>query len=338
MNRDTTPHPLSRKRLLSLALGAALCGALAPAATHAAAADGYPSKPIRLLVPSPSGGGIDLLARMFAQRLSEQMGQSVVVDNIGGAGGTIAAGIVARSAPDGYTLIFQATNGAVNAAALPNLPFDAVNGFTPVTLAARFPLVMIVNKEVPATDARQLVALLKQNPGTYSYGSAGIGTGTHLAAEWFKTLAKVDMLHVPYKGTGAIMPDLLANRVQIMFDGLPPQAANIKTGRVRALAVTTTERSRILPEIPPLSEVLPGYDLPFWTGIFAPPHTPRDIVDKLAAETRKAVDSPELSQKLRDFGAKGVGSTPGEFSRFWAAQVGLYRKILTQGNIKLEGN
>lgn len=321
-----------KRRLFSLAL--ALCCATLPVAAQPA----YPAKPIRLLVPSTAGGGIDLLARMFAQRLAEQMGQPVVVENVGGAGGTIAAGMVARAEPDGYTLIFQATTAAVNAAALHKLPYDPVKAFAPVSLAARFPLVLVVNPKLPAKDLRQFVELARNSPGKYNFGSAGLGSGTHLAAEWLKTLAGLDLLHVPYKGTGAVMPDLLAGTVDMLFDGLPPQLGNIRGGKVRALAVTTATRSTLLPDVPAMGEVVAGFDMPFWTGIFAPAKTPRAIVEKLAAETRKAVASPQLTERLRDFGAEGVGSTPAEFDAYWKQQVALYGKVIKDAGIKIEAN
>lgn len=322
------------RRQFNQALLATGCTAAASASAQAP----YPNKPVRLLVPSTAGGGIDLLARMFAQRLAEQLAQPFVVDNMGGAGGTIASGTLARAAPDGYTLLFGATTMAVNAASLAKLPFDPVHALTPVSMAAQFPLVMVVNPGVPATNIREFLALLRANPARYSYGSAGVGSGTHLAAEWFKLLAKVHMLHIPYKGTSAVMPDLIAGQVHMLFDGVPPQSGHIKLGRVRPLAVTSQKRSPALPDVPTLAEVLPGYALPFWTGIFAPPNTPSPIVDKLAGEIRKATASPQLAAKLQEFGAEGHPMTPAEFTAYWQQQVGLYRKIVTETNLKLEEN
>lgn len=321
-----------KRRQINQAIFAASCAAALPLRAQ----ESYPNKPVRMLVPSTAGGGIDLLARMFAQRLSEQMGQQFIVDNVGGAGGTIASGQLARAAPDGHTLIFQATTAAVNAAALTKLPFDPVNALTPVSMAAEFPLVMVVNPNVPAKDLKEFIALLRANPAKYSYGSAGVGTGTHLAAEWFKLLAKVHILHIPYKGTGAVMPDLISGQVHMLFDGVPPQSGHIKLGRVRPLAVTSRKRSTALPHVPTMAEVLPGYELPFWTGLFAPPNTPAPIVDKLAGEIRKATASPQLATKLQEFGAEGHPMTPVEFTSFWKQQVGLYRKIVKEANIKLE--
>lgn len=321
-----------KRRYFNQALLAAGCAASA----SVRAQELYPNKPVKLLVASTAGGGIDLLARMFAKHLSEQMGQQFVVENMGGAGGTIASGTLARAAPDGYTLLFGATTVAVNAASLTKLPFDAVNALTPVSMAAQFPLVMVVNPGVPAKDLKEFIALLRANPTKYSYGSAGVGSGTHLAAEWFKLLAKVHMVHIPYKGTGAVMPDLIAGQVHMLFDGVPPQSGHIKLGRVRPLAVTSQKRSSALPDVPTMAEVLPGYELPFWTGVFAPPNTPSLIVDKLASEIRRATASPQLATKLQEFGAEGHPMTPAEFTAYWKQQVGLYRKIVKDTNIKLQ--
>ena len=323
-----------KRREFNHALLAAGCAA----ATSVRAQEAYPNKPVKLLVASTAGGGIDLLARMFAQRLSEQMGQQFVVENMGGAGGTIASATLARATPDGYTLLFGATTVAVNAATLTKLPFDAVNALTPISMAAQFPLVMVVNPGVPTRNLQEFIALLRANPTRYSYGSAGVGSGTHLAAEWFKVLAKVHMLHIPYKGTAAVMPDLIAGQVHMLFDGVPPQSGHIKLGRVRPLAVTSRKRSPALPDVPTMAEVLPGYELPFWTGIFAPPNTPSPIVDKLADEIRRATASPQLATKLQEFGAEGHPMTPSEFTDYWKQQVGLYKRIVKDTRIKLEEN
>jgi tripartite-type tricarboxylate transporter receptor subunit TctC len=323
---------MMNRRQINQAMLAAGCAAAWPLRAQ----EPYPNKPVRVLVPSTAGGGIDLLARLFTQRLSEQMGQPFVVENIGGAGGTIASGILARAAPDGYTLGFQATTVAVNAASLTKLPFDPVNAVTPVSMAAQFPLVMVVNPDVPAKDIKEFIALLRAHPGKYSYGSAGVGSGTHLAAEWFKLLAKVHILHIPYKGTASVMPDLISGQVHMLFDGVPPQSGHIKAGRVRALAVTTGKRSPVLPDVPTMAEILPGYELPFWTGLFAPPNTPAPIVDKLADEIRKAAASPQLAAKLQEFGAEGRSMTPAEFTSYWKQQIDLYKKIVRDANLKLE--
>ena len=312
--------------------------ALCAAALPAAAQGDYPAKPVHLVVPLAVGGGVDLMARITAQRLAEQFGRQVLVENQGGAGGTIAAAAVARAASDGYTLLFQSMSSAVvNAVVYSNLKYDTVNDFAPVTLVARFPLVAVVNPEIPAKDMREFVALLKANPGKYSYGSSGIGTIVHLAGELFKTIAQVDMVHVPYRGNSAVMADLFAGRVAMAIDGVPPQVSNIAAGKVRALAVTTTTRSPVLPNVPTMVESgLAGYDIPFWTAIFAPAKTPKAIIDRLASETAKAMRNPDSVQRLKDLGAEGVGSTPEELDRFWRQQLALYCKIVKDSGVKLE--
>lgn len=304
----------------------------------AIAQSNFPSKPIRMVVPLTAGGGVDLMARITAQRLSEQLGQQIIVENQGGAGGTIAGAAVARSEPDGYTLLFQSMSSAViNSVVYTNLKYDPVKDFSAITLVARFPLVLVINPDIPAKDIKEFIALLKANPGKYNYGSSGVGTIVHLAGELFKSLANVDMVHIPYKGNSAVVADLLSGRVAMMIDGVPPQLSSIKAGKVRALAVTTTSRSEVLPNVPTMVEGgLPGYEIAFWVGMFAPAKTPKAIVDLLAAETAKAMKHPETLKRLKDLGAEGVGSTADELNRFWRQELSQYGKIVKDVGIKLE--
>ena len=312
----------------TLALVVASCGL-------ASAQDSWPSRPIKLVVPLTAGGGVDMMARLTAQHLSGQLGQQVVVENQGGAGGTIAANMVARSRPDGYTLIFQSVSAAVvNALVYANLPYDPIKDLIPVTLAGTFPLVLVANPQVPAKDLGELIALLKANPGKYSYGSSGVGTMPHLAGELFKSMAGVDVVHVPYRGNSAIMTDLFAGRVAMMYDGPPTQLGNIQSGKVRALAITTAERSPVLPDIPPMADTLPGYAIPFWTAIFAPAGTPKEIVERIAAETNKAMKHPEVVRRYGEIGVAGVGSSPQELDRFWRQQLDYLGKIVKDANVE----
>lgn len=321
--------------LAVLALTCMLCAV--PALAQSLAAGNWPNKPIRLYVPFPPGGGIDVMARVVTQRLSEQLHQPVVIENQGGGGGTIASSIVARAPADGYTLIFHSVSGAVvNAVTLKNLQYDPVNDFAPITLVSRFPPVMVINVDIPARNLQEFIALLKANPGKYSYGSSGVGTSMHIAGELFKSLAKVDIVHVPYKGTIATMPDLMAGRLAMVIDGVPPQMKNIAAGKVRALAVTTTTRTEVLPDVPAMNEVLPGYDIPFWTAMFAPAKTPKAIVERIAAEVAKAVRHPDSVRRLKEGGIEGVGSTPAEFDAFWRKQLAVYAKIVKEADIKVE--
>jgi tripartite-type tricarboxylate transporter receptor subunit TctC len=301
----------------------------------ASAQDSWPSRPIRLVVPLTAGGGVDMMARLTAQYLSAQLGQQVVVENQGGAGGTIAANMVARSRPDGYTLIFQSVSAAVvNALVYANLPYDPIKDLIPVTLAGTFPLVLVANPDVPAKNLGELIALLKANPGKYSYGSSGVGTMPHLAGELFKSMAGVDVVHVPYRGNSAIMTDLFAGRVAMMYDGPPTQLGNIQSGKVRAIAITTAERSPVLPDVAPMADTLPGYAIPFWTAIFAPAGTPKEIVERIAAETNKAMKHPEVLRRYGEIGVVGVGSSPQELARFWRQQLDDLGKIVKDANVE----
>jgi tripartite-type tricarboxylate transporter receptor subunit TctC len=322
-----------RRRVLAGAAGFAALGA-----SGARAQDNYPAKPIRLLVPFSAGGGIDLLARITAQSLGDALGQPVVVENQGGGGGVVASRLVAKAPADGYTLAFHSVSSAVvNAQVYKDLGYDPIGGFAPVSLVAQFPLVLLVHNNVPARDLREFIALLKANPGKFSYGSSGIGTGIHFASELFRTMAGVDIQHVPYKGTSAALTDLLGGRIEMLIDGVPPQVQNIQSGRVRALGVTTLRRSAVLPNVPTLSEAgLQGYDVPFWVGIYAPAATPKPVLARLPAAIAKAVRDPAAAARFRDAGAEGVGSTPEELDKFWKEQIALYARIARSSGIKLE--
>jgi tripartite-type tricarboxylate transporter receptor subunit TctC len=301
----------------------------------ATAQEAWPTRPIRMLVPLAAGGGVDMMARLTAQHLSDQLGQQVVVENQGGAGGTIASNQVAHARPDGYTLIFQSVSSAVvNAHVYKNLSYDPIRDLTPVTLAASFPLVLVVTPDLPARNFGELIALLKANPGKYSYGSSGVGTMPHLAGELFKTMAGVDVVHVPYRGNAAILSDLFAGRVAIMYDGPPTQLANIQAGKVRALAITSAERSPVLPDVPPMGDTLPGYAIPYWTAIFAPAGTPQPIVARIAAETNKAMKHPDVAARLGAIGTVGIGSSPQELDRYWHQQLDYLGRIVKDANIK----
>jgi tripartite-type tricarboxylate transporter receptor subunit TctC len=296
----------------------------------------WPTKPIRFVVPLAAGGGVDMMARILAERLGEVLNQRIVVENQGGAGGTIAAAAVARSDPDGYTFIFQSVSSAViNALVYKNLSYDPVGGFAPVTLFSRFPLVAAISPQLPAKDLKEFIALLKANPGKYNYGSSGVGTVTHVAGELFKSLAGVDIVHVPYRGNSAVLTDLLAGQVSLTFDGIAPLLPHIRDGRLRALGVTTAERNKVLPDVPAMKEVIPGYELPFWTGLYAPAKTPKAVIDRIAAETAKIVKLPEVVGRLEKLGVDGVGMPAAEFDAFWRQQLDYYGKIVKANNITI---
>jgi tripartite-type tricarboxylate transporter receptor subunit TctC len=316
---------------LASVLGVAAVAAIVPAAAQ----DKYPSRPIKFIVPLAAGGGIDFMARVTAQKLSDVIGQQVVVENMGGAGGSIGVNAVVRSPADGYTFLFHSVTGVVNAAVAKNLPFDYMKDLTPVSLATRFAAVMVINPALPAKNLKEFIALAKANPGKYSYGSSGAGTGIHLATELFKKTAGVDIVHVPYKGNAGVMPDLLSGRIHLLVDGVPPQVKHIEAGTVRALGVLTRTRTAALPNVPTMVEQGLDYEVPYWTAVYAPAATPKPIVDRVAAEIGKAMKDPDVIEKLRKSGADAVGSSAAEMDAFNRQQFELYRKIVQDPNLKL---
>ena len=316
---------------ISLALGAAL----ALSAQTATAQDGYPAKPIKLIVPLAAGGGIDFTARLAAQKLSDVLGQQVVVENQGGAGGTLGINAVARAAPDGYTLLYHSVSGVVSAAVGKDLPYDWLRDLAPVSLVTRFAPVLIINPAVPASDLKEFIALAKANPGKLSYGSSGPGTAIHLASELFKAVAGVDIVHVPYRGNAGVMPDLLAGRIAMLIDGVPAQTKNIESGVVRALGVTTRTRSPALPNVPTMIEQGLDYEVPYWTAVYAPTATPKPIIGKLAAQIAVAMKDADVVRRLKDAGTEAVGSTAQELDAFNRDQLALYRKIVQDPRLQL---
>jgi tripartite-type tricarboxylate transporter receptor subunit TctC len=300
-----------------------------------AAAQDFPSRPLKFVVPLAAGGGIDFTARVTAQKLSEMIGQQVVVENQGGGGGSIGVNQVVRAAPDGYTLLYHSVTGIVNAAVAKDLPFDYLRDLTPVALVTRFAAVLVINPQVPAKDLKEFIAYAKANPGKMSYGSSGAGTGIHLASELFKLTAGVDIVHVPYRGNAGVMPDLLAGRIQMLIDGVPPQVKNIEGGLVRALGVLSRTRTAALPDVPTMMEQGLDYEVPYWTAVYAPAATPRPIVEKLSAEIARTMKDADVVAKLKNAGTEAVGSTPAEMDAFNRQQFELYRKIVQNPNLKL---
>jgi tripartite-type tricarboxylate transporter receptor subunit TctC len=322
------------RRAPALAL-LALSAALALGVPAATAQDSYPVKPIRLIVPLAAGGGIDFTARLTAQKLSEVLGQQVVVENQGGAGGTLGINAVVRAAPDGYTLLYHSVSGVVSAAVGKDLPYDWLRDLAPVSLVTRFAPVLIINPAVPASDLKEFIALAKANPGKLSYGSSGPGTAIHLASELFKATAGVDIVHVPYRGNAGVMPDLLAGRIAMLIDGVPAQTKNIESGVVRALGVTTRTRSPALPNVPTVIEQGLDYEVPYWTPIYAPAATPKPIIDKLATQIAIVMKDPGVVSRLKEAGTEAVGSTAQEFGAFNRDQLALYRRIVQDPRLQL---
>ena len=313
-----------------------LAAAVLLAAAGVQAQGAYPNKPIRMVMPFAAGSGFDAIVRITSQKMSEELGQQVVVDNQGGAGGMIASAAVSRAAPDGYTLIFHSVStAAVLPAAYKDLKYDT-RAFVPVSLVSDYPLVMAVHPDVPAKTVGEFTALLRARPEAYSYASSGIGTGLHLAAELYKAGAGVEIQHVPYKGTGPAEHDLIAGRTHMMFAAVPSFVPKIRSGQLRALAVTTTTRTPALPGVPTMIESgLAGYNVPFWNGIYAPPGTPKAIVDKVSAAAAKAMRDPATIARLRELGANPIGSTPEELDKFWKEQLALYEQVAQKANVKL---
>jgi tripartite-type tricarboxylate transporter receptor subunit TctC len=314
--------------LLLRGFHAALVSAPALLPTPGRAQSEFPSRPIKLVVPFPAGGGIDTTARVVAQALGGVLGQQILVQNQGGAGGAIATDAVVKAEPDGYTLLYHSTTGIVHAAVTEKLPYEWMRDLASVAIVTRFAPVMIVSPNLPVKDLREFIALLKANPGRYSFASSGTGTAVHLAVELFKQKAGVDIVHVPYRGTGAAMPDLLTGRIAMMIDGVPVQTENIRVGTVRALAVTTSMRSPSIPDIPTMKEAGLDYEVPFWTAIYAPIRTPQPIVEKLTAAIDKAVHEDAVVGRLADVGTEAIGSSAAELDALTRQQFALYRDIV----------
>ncbi|MCY1200998.1 hypothetical protein D9M72_124490 [compost metagenome] len=313
--------------------------ALAVSAAGAAAAQGsYPDRPIRLIVPFPPGGTSDVVGRIFAEALGRQIGQTVVVENRGGAGGTVGTRAVASAPPDGYTLLLgtSSTNGT-NSAVYKSLPYDAVKDFTPVTQIIRVPGVIVVNKDFPAKDYASFVALIKGAPGKYSYASSGNGGATHMAMEYYKSLSGLDMMHVPYRGTGPALNDVIAGQVPILWDTAASSMAHIQSGSLRPIVVAAKTRLSQLPDVPTFAEAgLPDYDAEMWNGLLAPAGLPADVLAKLSDASRKALAAPEVQAKYAGVGAYVVADTPGEFKTMIEADVAKWKKVAEFAHISVE--
>jgi tripartite-type tricarboxylate transporter receptor subunit TctC len=319
-------HVLARFALLAVFLGVA-----APAWTQA-----YPTKPIRLIAPFAGGGALDLIARSVGQKLSESFGRSVIVDNRAGASGAIGSEIVAKSAPDGYTLLLGATTThGINPALNPKLPYDAVKDFTPISLVATIPHILVVNPAVPAKTIPEFVRLAKAKPGM-TFGSAGHGSPHHLAGEMLKSMAHIDLSHVPYKGSGPAMVDLMGGQIQLMSVELAAAAPYIKEGRMRPLAIATAKRVPDV-DLPTMTELgYPGFEVTAWYAVFGPAGIPAPIVSKLYSEIVKGLKEPDLQERFRSLGATPVGTTPAELGAHVKAELARWTKVIKAGNITLE--
>ena len=323
-------------RLLFMALTALATVGAIPVAD--AQSPPYPTRPIRLVVPFPAGGTTDILARSVAQKLTEAWGQPVVVDNRPGAAGNIGAELVAKSPADGYTLLMGTVGThAINASLYAKMPYDHVKDFVPVILVAGVPNVLVVNPAVPANSVQELIVYAKANPGKLNFASSGSGTSIHLAGELFKVSAGVQMTHIPYKGSSPALQDLIGGQVKLMFDNLPSALPQIKGGKLRALAVTSSTRAAVLPDVPTVAESgLPGFEASSWFGVLAPAGTPPAIVTRINAEVAKWLASPEARDKLLSQGANAVGGTPEDFARHIQVETAKWAKVVKESGAKVD--
>jgi tripartite-type tricarboxylate transporter receptor subunit TctC len=296
----------------------------------------FPSRPVRFVVPFPPGGATDIIARVLAQKMSEAWGHPVVVENRAGAAGAIGSEAVAKAAPDGYTILMGTTSThAVNPAINPKLPYNNVTDFAAVTLVATFPNVLVAHPST-ANSLQELIAALKQNPGKYNFGSSGAGSSTHLTGELFKLMTRTDINHIPYKGTGPLLNDLMAGHVAFAFDQITGVMPFIQAGRMRALGVASAERNAALPDVPAIAEVLPGFEATAWVGIFAPARTPAEVTGRIQAETKRILALPDVAQRMKEFGATPVANAPAEFGAFVAKDTAKWRDLVASARIKIE--
>jgi tripartite-type tricarboxylate transporter receptor subunit TctC len=303
----------------------------------AALGQGYPVKIVTLIVPFPPGGTTDVLARALANDLSKSLGQPVIVESKPGAGATIGADFVAKAKPDGYTLLMGAVHHTIATSVYRKLPYDFQKDLTPVTVVALVPNVLVVNPQVPAKNVQELVALAKATPGKFTYGSNGTGTGQHLIGAQFEQMAGVSLLHVPYKGSGPLATDLLGGQINMSFDTITPVLPHIKSGKLRALAVTTAKRSPALPEVPTLDEAgLKGFDLGTWFGVLAPAGTAPEIIARLNAEMVKIIHSPDFRKRMDDIGAEPIGNSAAQMASQIKADTERFAKLVKDANVSID--
>jgi tripartite-type tricarboxylate transporter receptor subunit TctC len=329
---------IARTRFLHAVMGMAMaaCALASPAGAQTPAA--YPTRPVRLVVPFPPGGPLDIVGRAIAQKLGDAWGQSVVVDNRPGAGGNIGAELVAKAAPDGYTVLMGAlSTHAVNPSLYAKMPYDAIRDFAPITLVAITPNVLVVNASLPVNSAREFVAYAKANSGKLAFGSGSNGSAGHLAGELFKVDTATDIVHVPYKGGAPATQALLAGDTQFMFDNLANATPQVKAGKLKALAVTTAQRSKLAPDLPTMAEAgLPGFDISTWFGLLAPAGTPPEVIAKWNAGVTTILNSPEMRERLTAQGAEAAPTTPGEFAAFIQSEIPKYARIVRISGAKVD--
>ncbi|MGJ7525391.1 tripartite tricarboxylate transporter substrate binding protein [Variovorax sp. GB1P17] len=326
-----------KKSLMKGWPAAALAAAALLVAPVAALAQAYPEKPIRMVLPFPPGGVTDILARALAEKLSPRLGQPVIVDNKPGAGTVLASDLVARSPADGYTLLLAASSLGTAPLLYEKVNYDPIKSFTPVTQVASVVHVLEVSPQLPFKTVAELIAYARQNPGKLNYASTGTGTSTHLEGELFKSMAKVDIVHIPYKGSGPALTDVVGGQVNVMIDALGSSGPFIKSGKLRALAVTTARRSQSIPELPTVAESgLPGYEAMPWLGLVAPAGTPQPVVDRLQREIVEILKEPELRERFKGWGLDIIGNTPAEFASFLRRDIDQWARVITSAKIKAD--
>jgi tripartite-type tricarboxylate transporter receptor subunit TctC len=317
---------------LRLLTATALCLAL----SSVASAQEWPNRTVRIINPFPAGGAADVVSRALAQRLQEQLNQTFIVENRTGAGGNIGSDVVAKAPADGYTLLFGSDHLTISKALYPRLSYDTFTDLAPIVLVSTGPHVLLAHPSMPANSVRELIDLAKKDPGKYTYASAGTGTAQHLFGEMFKRAAGIDLVHVPYKGGAPAIVDLLGGQVNLGVIGLPPVVNHIATGKLKALAVTSSERTKLLPEVPTIGEALPGLTSVQWLGVFAPTGTSPATVDRLRSEISKALQHPDMKQRLSQIGAAPADLGPAEFTQFMKKDYAAWAKVIQETGIKVE--
>lgn len=324
---------ISKRTVLASMLGLAICGAAASAAW----AQPWPGRPVNLIVPFPAGGTTDVLARALGQELAKSLGQPVIVENRPGAGATLGADYVAKAKPDGYTLLMGAVHHTIATSVYRKLGYDFQKDLAPVTTVAVVPNVLVVNPQVPARSVQELLALARAQPGKYTYGSNGAGTGQHLIGAQFESMGHVQLLHVPYKGSGPLTTDLLGGQIAMSFDTVTPVLPHIKAGKLRALAVTTPRRSVALPDVPTMDEAgLKGFDMGTWFGVLVPRATPADVVARLNADMVRIIQSPSFQKKMAEIGADPVGNTPQQMAEQIRDDTERFARLVKDAGVSLE--
>ena len=325
-----SPSSSARRRAILVA-----AAALIALPTSAVYAQSYPTKSIKLVVTFPTGGAPDILSRIFSEKA--QLGQQVLVDNKPGAGGNIGADFVAKSAPDGHTLVMGTVGThSINGALYEKMPYDMVKGFAPIALVASAPNLLVVNNDLPVKSVPDLIAYLKANPNKLSFGSPGIGSSVHVSGELFKSMTGTSMTHVPYKGRQFAIPDLVGGNIQLMFDNMPSALPMAREGKIRAIAQTTAKRSSAAADVPTVAETIPGFEATTWFAMFAPAGTPRPVVDRLHAEVVRVFQLPDVQEKLKTLGLEPILSTPDELARYQATEIVKWAKVVKESGAKAE--